>query len=137
MHLNEGTVPKDYQSYLDRKVHWIIFGIVIVFALFVMAISVGAVAIPPLDVIQSLLGMSASVKWDRIVWNIRLPQALAAVIAGVGLSIAGVAMQSILRNPLTTWSVSSSRRRTIGGVITPKRAMDATRSGPTGAVLIR
>ncbi len=38
---------------------------------------------------------------DRIVWNIRLPQALAAIVAGVGLSVAGgVAMQSILRNPL-------------------------------------
>jgi len=102
MHLNKGTVPKDYQSYLDRKVHWIILGIFIAFALFVVAISVGAVSIPPLDVIQTLLGTSASVKWDRIVWNIRLPQALAAVIAGVGLSIAGVAMQSILRNPLAS-----------------------------------
>ena len=39
---------------------------------------------------------------DRIVWNIRLPQALAAITAGVGLSIAGVAMQSILRNPLAS-----------------------------------
>ena len=39
-------------------------------------------------------------KWDKIIWKIRLPQALAAIVAGVGLSVAGVAMQSILRNPL-------------------------------------
>jgi iron complex transport system permease protein len=102
MHLNKGTVPEDYQSYIDRKVHWIVFGILIASALFVVAISVGAVSIPPLEVIQTMLGTSASVKWDRIIWNIRLPQALAAVIAGVGLSIAGVAMQSILRNPLAS-----------------------------------
>lgn len=102
MHLEQGTVPKDYQSYLDRKVRWIVFGALVAFFLFVMAISVGAVAIPPLDVIQTLFGISASVKWDRIIWNIRLPQALAAVIAGVGLAIAGVAMQSILRNPLAS-----------------------------------
>ena len=102
MHLNEGTIPKDYQSYLDRKVRWIILGIALALFLFVMAISVGAVAIPPLDVAQTLMGISSSVKWERIVWNIRLPQALAAVIAGVGLAVAGVAMQSILRNPLAS-----------------------------------
>ncbi len=102
MHLNKGTVPKDYQTYLKGKVHWIILGLILSFILFVMAISVGAVAIPPLDVVQSLFGISALDKWDRIVWNVRLPQALAAVIAGVGLSIAGVAMQSILRNPLAS-----------------------------------
>ena len=102
MHLNEGTVPKDYQTYLKGKVHWIILGLILSCILFIMAISVGAVAIPPLDVVQSLIGISALDKWDRIVWNVRLPQALAAVIAGVGLSIAGVAMQSILRNPLAS-----------------------------------
>jgi iron complex transport system permease protein len=35
-----------------------------------------------------------------IVWNIRLPQALAGAVAGGGLAVAGAAMQSILRNPL-------------------------------------
>jgi iron complex transport system permease protein len=102
MHLNKGTVPKEYQSYLKGKIHWILLGLFLSFVLFVLAISVGAVAIPPLDVIQSLFGISSVDKWDRIVWNVRLPQALAAVIAGVGLSIAGVAMQSILRNPLAS-----------------------------------
>lgn len=102
MHLNEGNVPADYQTYLNRKVHWIIAGAILSFALFVMAISVGAIAIPPVEVIQSLLGITVSEKWDRIVWNIRLPQAIAALIAGIGLSIAGVAMQSILRNPLAS-----------------------------------
>ncbi len=102
MHLNEGTVPEDYRAYLNRKVRWILLGLLLASVLFVLAISVGAVAIPPLDVVQSLLGLSASEKWDRIIWNVRLPQALAAVIAGVGLAIAGVAMQSILRNPLAS-----------------------------------
>jgi len=102
MHLNEGKVPDDYQSYLNYKVRWIIAGLLLALILFITAISVGAVAIPPLEVIQTLAGTTTSVKWDRIVWNIRLPQALAAVIAGVGLAIAGVAMQSILRNPLAS-----------------------------------
>jgi ABC-type Fe3+-siderophore transport system permease subunit len=37
---------------------------------------------------------------ETIVWRIRLPQALASMVAGAGLAVAGAAMQSILRNPL-------------------------------------
>jgi len=102
MHMNQGSVPEDYRAYLDRKVRWILFGLILAFVFFVLAISVGAVAIPPLDVVQSLFGTSASDKWDRIVWNVRLPQAVAAVVAGTGLAIAGGAMQSILRNPIAS-----------------------------------
>lgn len=102
MHLNQGIVPEDYRAYLDRKVRWILLGLILAFVFFILAISVGAVAIPPLDVVQSLLGISSMEKWDRIIWNVRLPQAIAAVVAGIGLAIAGVAMQSILRNPIAS-----------------------------------
>ncbi|MDO9036529.1 MAG: iron ABC transporter permease [Methanoregula sp.] len=102
MHTEEGTIPNDYLRYTGQKLVWIAAGLVLVFFLFILAISVGAVAIPPVDVIQTLLGIGTSVKWDRIIWNIRLPQALAAIVAGVGLAVAGVAMQSILRNPLAS-----------------------------------
>ena len=37
---------------------------------------------------------------DHVVWNLRLPRILVAVIGGVGLAIAGAAMQSTLKNPL-------------------------------------
>jgi iron complex transport system permease protein len=102
MHTEKGSVPEDYLRYTRKKVTYIVAGIVLVFFLFILAISVGAVAIPPVDVLQTILGFGSSMKWDRIIWNIRLPQALAAIIAGVGLAVAGVAMQSILRNPLAS-----------------------------------
>jgi len=102
MHTEEGKIPHDYLRYTRRKMTWIAAGLVLVFILFILAISVGAVAIPPVEVLQTLLGFGTSVKWDRIIWNIRLPQAIAAIVAGVGLAVAGVAMQSILRNPLAS-----------------------------------
>lgn len=102
MHTDEGKVPHDYLRYTGQKLVWIVAGLALVFFLFILAISVGAVAIPPVDVLQTLLGLGTSLKWDRIIWNIRLPQALAAIVAGVGLAVAGVAMQSILRNPLAS-----------------------------------
>jgi iron complex transport system permease protein len=118
VHFADGTVPLDYLGYVRRKHLWIIGGVAFLCLLLIASISVGAVSIPAYDVFLVIvngsidringalhLGIphmaeSGSQKWDAIVWNIRLPQALAAVVAGVGLSVAGVAMQSILRNPL-------------------------------------
>lgn len=100
MHFTDGTVPEDYLVYVRRKYFWIMGGILLLFFMFIYSISVGAVTIPPQEVLQTLMGQSVSAKWDSIIWNIRLPQALAAIVAGAGLSVAGVVMQSILRNPL-------------------------------------
>jgi iron complex transport system permease protein len=100
VHFSDGTVPEDYLAYTRHKSLWIIGGIFLLLILFVISISVGAVSIPPVEVVQTLFGQQVSDQWTRIIWNIRLPQALAAVVAGIGLSVAGVAMQSILRNPL-------------------------------------
>lgn len=38
----------------------------------------------------------------RIIWNIRLPRVLAALIAGMGLSISGLIMQTVLNNPMAS-----------------------------------
>ncbi|HDQ08233.1 MAG TPA: iron ABC transporter permease [Methanoculleus sp.] len=102
MHLADGELPQDYLSYTYRKVLFIIGGIIVLFFLLILSISVGAVAIPPYEVFMTLIGENVTDKWDRIIWNIRLPQALTAIVAGAGLSVAGVAMQSILRNPLAS-----------------------------------
>ena len=100
MHLNGGEIPEEYKKYTGRKISYIIAGIILLFILLIYSISVGAVGIPPFDVLETLLGVTSSSKWQTIIWNIRLPQALAGIVAGAGLAVAGVAMQSILRNPL-------------------------------------
>lgn len=114
MHFADGVIPEDYLGYVRRKSLWILGGAVLLGILLVVSISVGAVDIPPSEVLSSIVNGIADriaallhpestfeiTSTDRIVWNIRLPQALAAIVAGVGLSVAGVAMQSILRNPI-------------------------------------
>jgi len=37
-----------------------------------------------------------------IVWNIRLPRVVAAIVAGIGLAVSGAVMQGVLRNPLAS-----------------------------------
>lgn len=64
-------------------------------------ISLGQVAIPFKEVIKSLFGSSASKEtWEYIVVNFRLPKAITAILVGIGLSISGLLMQTLFRNPL-------------------------------------
>jgi len=64
-------------------------------------ISLGAVKIPLTDVLQSLTGGEASkTSWQYIIINYRLPKAITALLAGMGLSIGGLLMQTLFRNPL-------------------------------------
>ena len=114
MHFADGAIPADYMGYVRQKHLWILGGVVLLFLLLIVSISVGAVSIAPYEVSLSLVNgvvdrvglllnpgtVLNPTSTDRIIWNIRLPQALAAIVAGIGLSVAGVAMQSILRNPL-------------------------------------
>lgn len=64
-------------------------------------ISFGQVAIPIKEVFKSLLGSNASKEtWEYIIINFRLPKAITAILVGIGLSISGLLMQTLFRNPL-------------------------------------
>ncbi len=68
---------------------------------FLLNLSLGSVHIPLREVFASLLGGEASKKsWEYIIIDYRLPKAITAVIAGAGLSIAGLLMQTLFKNPL-------------------------------------
>lgn len=74
--------------------------------LFLLNIALGSVDIPIGEIISILLGSeSALPAWDKIVVNIRLPRAITAILAGSALSIAGLLMQTLFRNPLAGPSV--------------------------------
>lgn len=69
--------------------------------LFFVNISLGSITIPFKEVITSLTGGQASKStWEYIIINYRLPKAITAVLVGMGLSISGLLMQTLFRNPL-------------------------------------
>ncbi|MCG9792544.1 iron ABC transporter permease [Flavobacterium algicola] len=69
--------------------------------LFFTNISLGSITIPIQDIIHSLSGGEASkTTWEYIIINYRLPKAITAVLVGMGLSISGLLMQTLFRNPL-------------------------------------
>ncbi len=86
-----------------HKRHTILFAVLIIgtLLLFVANISLGSVSIPIKDVFESLTGGNASKEtWQYIIVNYRLPKAITAVLVGMGLSISGLLMQTLFRNPL-------------------------------------
>lgn len=80
----------------------IVFAILIVLtiALFVADLTVGAVHIPASEILAALTGGECSASTARIVINIRLVKAIVALIAGAALSVSGLQMQTLFRNPL-------------------------------------
>ena len=74
------------------------FGLI---CLFLINISLGSVSIPLKEVLKSLAaGTSTKETWEYIIFNYRLPKAITAVLVGMGLSISGLLMQTLFRNPL-------------------------------------
>ncbi len=66
-----------------------------------MNISLGSINIPIKDVYTSLLhGSCSKESWNYIILNYRLPKAIVAILIGIGLSISGLLMQTLFRNPL-------------------------------------
>ena len=68
---------------------------------FLLNISFGQVAIPIKEVAKSIFGVG-EVKdtWEYIIIHFRLPKAITAALVGIGLSISGLLMQTLFRNPL-------------------------------------
>lgn len=53
------------------------------------------------DVIRAVLGQGTQAQ-NRIIWKIRMPRVLAAIVAGAGLSVSGLIMQTMLGNPMAS-----------------------------------
>ena len=74
------------------------FGLVMVL---LVSISLGSVSIPLDEIIAVLLGNDSSKSsWATIILHFRLPKAITAMLVGSGLSIAGLLMQTLFKNPL-------------------------------------
>lgn len=73
---------------------------------FFLNIMLGSVHIPAKEILDIIAGHpSESAIWNNIVLKSRIPQALTAVMAGAGLAVSGLLMQTVFRNPLAGPSV--------------------------------
>ncbi len=73
---------------------------------FVLNLLLGTVKIPVDSILRILIGdESVSEIWRNIILSSRVPQALTATVAGAGLAVSGLQMQTVFRNPLAGPSV--------------------------------
>lgn len=75
--------------------------VLVLVGVFLLSLFVGSVRIPLDEILGILVGVTpAKETWATIVWKFRLPKALTAVLAGSALSVSGLQMQTMFRNPL-------------------------------------
>ena len=78
-----------------------LFLLLLLLLLLLLNVFVGSVPLSPGQVWDALTGADGvPVVTHNIIWKSRLPQALTAMLAGAGLAVSGLQMQTVFRNPL-------------------------------------
>lgn len=80
--------------------------IISIIVFLILNLLLGTVKIPVGDVVGILIGEENENRiWTNIIIKSRLPQSLTALMAGAGLGVSGLLMQTVFRNPLAGPSV--------------------------------
>lgn len=99
MSFKDKTVT-NYKGYIRNKVYIGAFLVIALIIAVICSIKVGAANLSVYDIINALINRQAG--GALIIWNIRIPRILAAIIAGCCMGIEGCIMQNVLRNPLAS-----------------------------------
>ena len=106
-----------------RKVLWILILLIVLFVLLLVGLSNGGATFNVRESWDALLSglmlpkdqMTVS---QKIIWQLRVPRVLMAIVGGMGLAVAGLIMQTILRNPLASpYTLGISSAASFGAAI--------------------
>ena len=93
----------EYGKYIRFKRLFLLLMIFIMLAIALVAIASGSSGLTIEEVLMTIIGQGTA-KTRVVVFNLRLPRVVTAIVAGIGLAAVGCVMQSILRNPLASSS---------------------------------
>lgn len=98
-----------YTKFTTRKIVFILAGLAGLAALTLFATSIGSAGLGLNDVAHAIFArvfpfadIESSHLADVVVWELRLPRIVMALIGGAGLAVSGAVMQGITRNPLVS-----------------------------------
>ena len=78
-----------------------IYLVLLLIVVWIFNISFGSVSIPLQEIFSTISGgESTKESWGTIILNYRIPKSITAILVGSGLSISGLLMQTLFRNPL-------------------------------------
>ena len=99
----EKQLETEYSKYIRFKRLFLVLMVILTLAIALVAIASGSSGLTIKQVAMTLLGHGTA-KEKVVVFNLRLPRVVTAIVAGIGLAAVGCVMQSILRNPLASSS---------------------------------
>ncbi|GGE58857.1 FecCD family ABC transporter permease [Priestia taiwanensis] len=73
--------------------------VTLIIAVFFIGVNTGTIPISPMEVIRTLMG-EGSPKHEIVLFNLRLPRMIIAILIGAGLAVSGAILQGIAKNPL-------------------------------------
>ncbi|MDD3551631.1 iron chelate uptake ABC transporter family permease subunit [Methanothrix soehngenii] len=117
MSLSKTEVMGEYQSYMGKRALFFLILLLGTALLASMAVTLGSASLSIKEVYVAIMArflpdyFESTSYANTIVWGLRLDRILMGILSGMGLAIAGAAMQGILKNPLAsefTLGVSSA-----------------------------
>ncbi|MFD3166820.1 FecCD family ABC transporter permease [Herpetosiphon sp. NSE202] len=102
------TTQRDHQLPTSDPRSWLIrtfplalfIGLVVIVGLLIVHIVVGTVELTPRQILAALLNQADDPLHRQVIWSLRMPRALVALVAGGMLGLAGAILQAVTRNPL-------------------------------------
>lgn len=96
------TVEEAWQRIAARRTGALTAGLLALLIAVTLDIATGPALLSPADVGRAMLGLADDAMVHTIVWSIRLPVALMAVVVGAALGMTGAVMQTVLNNALAS-----------------------------------
>jgi iron complex transport system permease protein len=95
----ESSIKKQYLKSVHSKISLGFLFLILLIAVSFLSVSIGSMKIPLNDVLTGLFG---NTEYSYVIWKIRLPRTVGALLAGASLGVAGAVMQNVLKNPLAS-----------------------------------
>jgi iron complex transport system permease protein len=98
-----GAIVRDYRRLVQRRVVWLLVVALLIGGSLLFDLRSGPSGLPIATLLRTVFERgSADPATSVIVWQIRLPYAVMALIVGASLGLSGAEMQTILNNPLAS-----------------------------------
>ncbi len=104
---SETKEKKDHET--GRFLCTLLIVLLLIAAVTTISVTLGAIHVSPDEILKIIINKTFgrdlfTVSWEQktenIIWNIRFPRVIMAFIVGAGLSLCGVLMQALTKNPL-------------------------------------
>ena len=85
-----------------QRRYFVFLAILLIPMIVLSGISLGSIKFSMEESLLCVLGECKNTTTEDIIWKIRMPRTLSALIGGAGLALAGTLLQSLFRNPLAS-----------------------------------